>query len=172
MKLAEIHDDVFMCNIMVFAGHGGFCRVYRNRPRMITVPSNTTITFWCPDQSGQFSSLSTLDNDIGKLIDVTNGLSEMCKTMRASNDRLPVTYEAGDQIKNYVLMSPQSLQLGEARSLSRLVTVQQSGIGSTKGVFLEDLLYEFSGRNCHWAACREVINLSDVIMEGGELVRN
>ena len=73
MKLAEMHDDVFLRNIMVFAGHGGYCRVYKQRPKHIRVPEGTTITFWCSDGHAQFQGLDTLDNDIGKLVDVTNG---------------------------------------------------------------------------------------------------
>ncbi len=170
MKLAEMHDDVFLRNIMVFAGHGGYCRVYKQRPKHIRVPEGTTITFWCSDGHAQFQGLDTLDNDIGKLVDVTNGLSGMCKSMRDKQLALPETYEAGDQVRNYVLLAPDNLKLGEARALSRLATVKQPGLGQTKGVFLEDLLYNYRGRNCHWAACRNVIHMADTLLDGGELL--
>lgn len=136
-------DDVLLQKVVIFAGHGVWStHIIKDGIRStIPVPSNTTITFWTPDNS-------TLDNDLGQQVDLARGLSLLWNRIHnGSGGVLPITYGPGEQVNNYWLLPPGTLELNNRRS-HNFVTVDAP-------TTLEVLLYRYTGNNCHWAAYRE-----------------
>ncbi len=158
-RTTKEHDAVFAKNVVLFSGHGVECRKYVDPVNATTeLPAGTTLTFWTGGEDKSGLKVNLLADATGKLIEtdlakVVSKVQDIPSTEPNGNEyNLPVTYDPGEFVPNYVLMTPTNLTLGKPLPGTKMVTV---GGGGFSGRFLHELLAQFSGHNCHWVACRE-----------------
>jgi hypothetical protein len=156
-RTPEIQDPVFQRHIVILSGHG--CLAERaDINNAIKVPSRFTVTLWTWTKgTGVSPSMMLLDDAIGNMVDSGHFVEayQLVNKTPASNDRrLPITYDAGDQIPNLMILPPRRNNTGTAAPGHRLHTVDRPG---SLEDFLANLQRENQPVNLHWSACSELV---------------
>jgi hypothetical protein len=99
-----------------------------------------------------------LDDEIGNLIDsgkFDEAYTIVNRDLASNRKRLPITYNAGEEIPNLMILPPRRNNTGAAAAGHRLITVDRPGSLSD---FMANMLREHpSGANVHWSACSEIV---------------
>ena len=176
-NLANMFDSIStdVRSKYIFAGHGGWHSSYD----YVTVPANTTISFYVQDGTS-IGSDKSLTVDRGEFDGAGN-------LKRADGSTLPPVnvYKAGDKVKNYVLQSRNRLQKAQVTFADR--TAGSSGrvngqavigkrsmdmrfgnssvdkrfitLDDGQHLFLSQILSDpkYIGCDLYWSACRVVM---------------